>query len=131
MSIHAWCLQVKTLPKSLHETDAYKGLLAQAKQFQSACPLVGSLKRSKLSHRHWEELLSSSNTDRSRFPVHDVENSLRLEVNTTATLDSLLDLVHAGATHALAMSQNSACLFAVGLCLLSTCLGALHVSTMT
>lgn len=65
----------------MHDTDAYKGLFAQVKNFMSACPLVGSLKRSKLSHRHWEELLRASTADAaSSFPVYDVEGSLRLGV---------------------------------------------------
>ncbi|CAM9165488.1 unnamed protein product, partial [Laminaria digitata] len=70
---------VKKLPKTLHETDAYKGLSALVKNFMSACPLVGSLKRSKLSHRHWQELLTASAADAPDFPGHNVEDSLRLE----------------------------------------------------
>ena len=73
-------VQVKKLPKNLHDTDAYKGLLAEVKNFMSVCPLVGSLKRSKLSNRHWEELLGASNADGAGFSVDDVEESLRLEV---------------------------------------------------
>ncbi len=73
-------LQVKKLPKTLHDTDAYKGLFAEVKNFMSVCPLVGSLKRSKLSRRHWEELLGASNADVTGFSVDDVEESLRLEV---------------------------------------------------
>lgn len=72
--------QVKKLPKNLHDTDAYKGLFAEVKNLMSVCPLVGSLKRSKLSHRHWEELLSASNADGAGFSVHNMEESLRLEV---------------------------------------------------
>lgn len=72
--------QVKKLPKNLHDTDAYKGLFAHVKNFLSVCPLVGSLKRSKLSSRHWEELLGASNADGAGFSVHDVEENLRLEV---------------------------------------------------
>lgn len=72
--------QVKKLPKNLHDTDAYKGLFAHVKNFMSVCPLVGSLKRSKLSNRHWEELLGASNAESAGFSVHDVEESLRLEV---------------------------------------------------
>lgn len=77
-----WCLslQVKKLPKVVHATDAYKGLYVQVKEFQSTCPLVGGLKRSKLCHRHWEELLNSSNGDMAGFPVRDVENCLQLKV---------------------------------------------------
>lgn len=73
-------LQVKKLPKNLHDTDAYKGLFAHVKNFMSVCPLVGSLKRSKLSSRHWEELLGASNADNAGFSVHDVDETLRLEV---------------------------------------------------
>lgn len=86
--------QVKKLPTSLHETDAYKGLFNQVKNFLSACPLVASLKRSKLSHRHWQELLIASATDASAFSVDDVEGSLRLEVchvNVDATISSESD----------------------------------------
>lgn len=72
--------QVKKLPKNLHDTDAYKGLFAHVKNFMSVCPLVGSLKRSKLSSRHWEELLGASNADGAGFSVHDAEDTLRLEV---------------------------------------------------
>lgn len=73
--------QVKKLPKSLHDTDAYQGLLAHVKHFMSVCPLVGSLKRSKLSRRHWEELISASKAEVPGFSVHDVEDRLRLEVS--------------------------------------------------
>ncbi|CAM9153876.1 unnamed protein product [Ectocarpus fasciculatus] len=71
--------KVKKLPKSLHDTDAYQGLLAHVKHFMSVCPLVGSLKRSKLSRRHWEELISASKAEVPGFSVHDVEDRLRLE----------------------------------------------------
>ncbi|CAN0205861.1 unnamed protein product, partial [Scytosiphon promiscuus] len=71
--------KVKKLPKALQDTDAYQGLFAEVKSFMAVSPLVGSLKRSKLSHRHWEELLLSSNVDTAGFGAHDVEESLRLQ----------------------------------------------------
>ena len=79
---HVILSQVKKLPKNLHDTDAYRSHFAHVKNFLSVCPLVGSLKRSKLSSRHWEELLGASNADAAGFPVHDVEETLRLEVCT-------------------------------------------------
>ncbi|CAM9114065.1 unnamed protein product, partial [Sphacelaria rigidula] len=102
--------KVKKLPKKLHSTDAYKGLYAQAKGFQSTCPLVGSLKRSKLSHRHWEQLLGASDGDTAGFPLQDVEHSLTLKDLLSLDLAEMADDVEAIADRAAKEAHQEAAL---------------------
>ena len=48
---------VKKLPKSVKDSDAYLGLDRSAKEFLSTCPLIGSLRQPAMRERHWDELM--------------------------------------------------------------------------
>lgn len=81
------------LPNITHDSDAYQGLHSLVRHFMSSSPLVGILKRSKLSRRHWEELLDVSTVDAPQFPVHDIDGSLHLKVCGCTQFSSVRSIV--------------------------------------
>lgn len=48
---------IRRLPRSIRNTDAFKGLDKIAKEFLNTCPLISSLCSPAMRERHWRELM--------------------------------------------------------------------------
>lgn len=68
--------KVKKTPKATKDSDAFLGLDKTVKEFLKTCPLVGALRHDGMRERHWEELMSITETSFS-IPTNDKNMRLR------------------------------------------------------
>jgi len=67
--------KVKKLPKTTKDSDAFLGLDKSVKEFLKTCPLVGALRHPGMRERHWEELMSVTETT---FKIPSSDKNMRL-----------------------------------------------------
>lgn len=99
-------LQVQTakkLPKSVKQSDAFKGLDRITKDFLCTCPLISALRSPAMRDRHWQELMTIV---KKQFPVPTMSSNvtikqlLELELHKVANdVEELTDKASKEARH--------------------------------
>lgn len=86
--IEAFSLRCKKLPARLREYSAYKTLKLQIEDFQTILPLLHELSKESIRDRHWEEVMTITN---SRFDYAGPEFRLSslLEINMVAKKEEI------------------------------------------